>query len=242
VCELALGVVEPPMRASRPKRGLATALTVLAALLLLPAVAPAAGTVAVTGKATLAVPNDTATVGLGASALRPTKAAALRVLAKRVRAMIAAAQAIPGVGDGDVRTGSVGLGQTRRGERRLFRAGQGITVTLHEPERAGELIGAGIRAGAGAVSGPRFFVGDTGAAYNVALSAAFDQARAKAATLAARAGATLGAVVSIAEGGGVEPVQAGSPMRGESKADAAPPTKPSTTTVTATVSVVFALQ
>jgi len=213
-----------------------------AALLLLPATAPAAGSVSVTGKATLAVPNDTAAVGLGSKAVRPTKAAALRVVAKRVRAIIAAAQAIPGVGDGDVRTGSVRLSQTSRGKRVLWGASQGITVTLHQPERAGELIDAGVRAGASTVNGPRFYLGDASAAYNTALVAAFDQARAKAEVLAARAGATLGEVTAISEGGGVEPVQAGSPQRGESKADGAPPTKPSTTTVTATVSVVFALQ
>ncbi len=224
-----------------PRRtGIAIALA-LVALALPAAQASAAGTVTVTGKATLQVPNDTAAVGLGTSAVRPTKAAALRVVAKRVRAIIAAAQAIPGVGPGDVRTGSVRLGQTRPGERTRFRASQGITVTLHEPARAGELIGAGIRAGAGTVNGPRFFVGDASGAYNTALGAAFDQARAKAATLAARAGAPLGGVLSIVEGGGVEPTAFDSPAAAKGE-EAAPPTKPSTTTVTATVSVVFALQ
>jgi uncharacterized protein YggE len=221
---------------------LAALFAALTALLLLPAAAPAAGTVSVTGKATLAVPNDTAAVGLGANAVRPTKRAALQVVARRVRAIIAAAQGVPGVGDGDVRTGSVRLGKTRRGARPLWSASQGITVTLHEPERAGELIDAGVRAGAGGVNGPRFFLGDASAAYNTALTAAFDQARAKAQTLAVRAGATLGPVTSITEAGGVEPVPAGQPHSRDEKAESAPPTKPSTTTVTATVSVVFALQ
>jgi len=230
------------MARRRAQLGFATAFALLALTLLPVAPATAAGTVSVTGKATLEVPNDTAAVGLGTSAERAGKGAALRVVAQRLRAVIAVAQTIPGVGAGDVRTGTISVRKTTRGERTMWRASQGITVTLHEPERAGELVAAAIAKGASAVRGPRFFVGDTAAAYSLALTAAFDQARAKAAALAARAGAPLGEVLSIAEGGGVERAPVSAPKTAEGRADATPSCKPSTTTVTATVSVVFALQ
>ncbi|HEX3239367.1 MAG TPA: SIMPL domain-containing protein [Solirubrobacterales bacterium] len=224
--------------------------------LLVPASAAAVErTVSVTAKATLKVPNDSATVGFSASVERPSKGAALRAVSKRLRGIIAAAQAIPGVEEGDVKTGRVSIRKVFRGERRVYRASEGIGVTLHQPDRAGELIAAGIGAGASGVSGPRFFVGDTEAAYSAALAAAFDKAKAKAATLATQAGATLGPALSIAEGGEAEvlPDSAAKDVGGGEScgvptgpvkrcAAPAPPTKPGTSTVTAIVGVVFALQ
>ncbi|MBK5218708.1 MAG: SIMPL domain-containing protein [Thermoleophilia bacterium] len=227
-------------------------------ILLVPASAAAVErTVSVTAKATLQIPNDSATVGLSASAERRTRGAALQAVSKRLRGVIAAVQSIPGVGDGDVKTGRISVRKSFRGERPVYRASEGIGVTLHEPDRAGELIAAAIAAGASGVSGPRFFVGDTEAAYSSALVAAFDKAKAKAAVLAAQAGAVLGPALSISEGGQVEvvpdstakapaadcgvstqPVKRSSPRC----TGTSPPTKPGTSTVTATVGVVFALQ
>ncbi|MGE0066527.1 MAG: SIMPL domain-containing protein [Solirubrobacterales bacterium] len=245
------------MAARRHTRPLLAALLALAALLLLAPAGAAAveRTVSVTAKATLEVPNDSAAVGFGASVERRTKGAALRAVSARLRSIIAAAQAIPGVEEGDVKTGRVSVRRGFRGERRVYRASEGITVTLHQPDRAGELIAAAIGAGASGVSGPRFFVGDTEAAYSRALAAAFDKAKAKATTLATQAGAALGPALSIEEGGQAEilPDSAAKGVGGEEAcgvsagpvkrcAAPAPPTKPGTSTVTATVGVVFALQ
>jgi uncharacterized protein YggE len=248
------GVNPVPLRAVFP-----FALLVLA--LLLPASVGAAveRTVSVNASATLEVPNDTARVGLAVSAERAARGAALRVVSGRLRRVIAAVQRVPGVGDGDVNTGRISVRRTSRGERAVYRASEGIRVTLHEPGRAGELVGAAIGAGATGVSGPTFFIGDTEAAYANALAVAFDKAKLKAAALAARAGAGLGPVLSIQEGGDAEVVQgepalkdatgpqcapASAPVtskRASSGCAAAPPTKPGTSTVTATVGVVFSL-
>jgi uncharacterized protein len=228
--------------------------------LLMPAGAGAAveRTVTVNASATLEVPNDTARVGLSVSAERRSRSAALQVVAGRLREVIVAVQAIPGVGDGDVITGRVSVRRTFRGERAVYRASEGIRATLHEPDRAGELIAAAIAAGATGVSGPTFLVGDSEAAYARALAAAFDKAKLKAAALAAQAGAGLGPALSIQEGGGAEVVQdrslekaasapacapAASPAAPPAtlKRCAAPPTKPGQSTVTATVGVVFSL-
>ncbi len=214
-------------------------------------------TVSVNASATLEVPNDTARVGLSVSAERRSRGAALRVVSGRLRSVIAAVQRIPGVGEGDVSTGRISVRKTFRGERTLYRASEGIRVTLHEPGRAGELVGTGVGAGATGVNGPTFFVGDAEAAYADALTAAFDKAKLKAEALAARAGAGLGPALSIQEGGDAEVVQDGS-FKGVSSPQcapapvsvtpkrvrtdcAAPPTKPGNSTVTATVGVVFSL-
>jgi len=231
---------------------------------MLPAAAGAAErTVAVEASATLQVPNDSASVGLSVSLERGSRRAALQAVSAKLRRVIAAVQAIPGVGDGDVRTGRISVRKSSRGPKPTYRASEGIGVTLHEPEKAGELIAAAIAAGATGVSGPNYFVGDTEAASTKALTAAFEKAKLRATALATAAGASLGQTLSIDEGGGAEfaPIAAGkaapapcapteapvSPSTSKGAGTSActgtpPPSKPGTSTVSATVRVVFALQ
>src|ERR1700744_1617139 len=125
----------------------ALALVALLACALLPAAASAATgrTVAVTAKATIKLPNDTATVRRGA---------ALQETAKGLRKVIATAEAFPGVEAGDIRTGRINVRPVHKGKVTIYRATEGISVTLHEPAKAGELISKGLAAGATAVSGP----------------------------------------------------------------------------------------
>ncbi|HEX8754333.1 MAG TPA: SIMPL domain-containing protein [Solirubrobacterales bacterium] len=228
----------------------ATALGALGLALALALVAPAAGlaasgrTVSVHASATLQVPNDTARVGLGVSRERRSRGAALRAASAGLRKVVAAVQAVPGVGPGDVHTGRVSLRRVQKGTTALYRAGEGIGVTLHQPERAGELVQAAIAAGASGVNGPSYFVGDSEAAYAKALAAAFDLAKARATTLASEAGATLGPAISIVEGGAEHvfpPTGAENEVGSAPKGAPPPPTKPGTSTVTAEVSVVFEL-
>lgn len=246
----------------------ASALLVLfaALALALPASALAVErTVSVEATATVKVPNDSASFGLGVSLTRGSRGAALRAVSTNLKKVIGAVQAIPGVGAGDIETGRVSVRKTRDGS---FRASEGVSVTLHEPSKAGELVQAAIGAGATGIRGPSYFVGDKEAAFSAALAAAFQKAKAKAATLAAQAGSTLGAALSIREGGNAEiapaqkegefqggffnegcasPPKEASPQpvakRAQNNACApAPPTKPGVSTVTATVGVIFALQ
>jgi uncharacterized protein YggE len=233
-------------------------IALLALALLAPATAAAVErTVSVTANATLKVPNDSASLGFSVSRERRTRGAALRAVSNGLRGVIAAVQGIPGVGPGDVTTGRISVRKTLRGKRVVYRSAEGIGVTLHQPEQAGDLVAAAIGAGATGVSGPSFFVGDTEAAFTNALAAAFDKAKARAIALATRAGGTLGPAIAIDEGSGPEltpefdgksvpasscgtsaPVKSARPRC----TTAPPPTKPGTSTVTATVHVVFALQ
>jgi uncharacterized protein YggE len=200
-------------------------------------------TVAVTGSATQQVPNDTAGLGFSVVEDRKSRVAALRVVSARLRGIIAAVQGTPGVGQGDVTTGRISVRKVLRDKRTLYRASEGISVILHQPDRAGQLIGVAIAAGATGTSGPRFFPGNPELAYDNALIAAFDQARAKATALATRAGGVLGPAISIEEASEIVTVAPKEVSRGQSGPVAAtPPTKPGASTVTATVHVVFALQ
>ena len=111
------------------------------------------------------------------------------------------------------------------------------------PQRAGELVNAAIAAGATGSRGPDFFAANPEAAYNNTLLAAFDQAKGKAATLATRAGATLGPAITIEESTEAVPVEGGrASPKGAADTAPTPPAKPGASTVTATVRVVFALE
>ncbi len=226
------------------KRIASLALALLVAGLIgVPAANAAERSVTVRGSATQTVPNDTARLGFGVGKVRASRQTALHVVAARLRAVIAAAQTIPGVGPGDITTGPISVHKLTRNERTLYRASEGVSVILHQPDRAGELVNAAVAAGATGTRGPYFFAGNPEAAYNSTLIAAFDQAKGKAAALAARAGAGLGPAITIEEATEAVPIEA--VPKGKSKSGAAapvPPTKPGTSTVTATVRVVFALE
>lgn len=225
------------------------AAALLAACALLPATAGAATgrTVAVTATATVKVPNDTATIGLGVERERKTRAAALQATAAGLRKVIAVAKAFPGVGEGDVRTGRIDVSPVRKGKVTVYRATEGIGVTLHEPSKSGELISQGLAAGATGVSGPSFSVGNEEEAFAKVLAAAFDKAKERATVLATQAGAHLGAAITIEEGEGAQIVtpqfeSAGAEEGASSGKEApTPPTKPGTSKVKATVHVVFEL-
>jgi uncharacterized protein YggE len=237
-------------------------LSVLAAL-----VAPASAlaldrTVSVTATVEREVPNDAAEVHFSVSKERTGRAAALHVVAIRLRAVIAAAQAAPGVGAGDVTTGSISVRRVEKGKRPVYRASEGVTVVTHQPEETGSLVAAAVAAGATGTRGPTFFASDSEAAYDAALVEALQRAKVKAEMLAAAAGASLGPALTITEGGAVtpfsgadaaEPVSKCAPaspgstgVRGAgSKASACatpPPVKPGNSTVTASVDATFALQ
>lgn len=249
-----------------PRLSLLIALLALA--LLVPASAGAAveRSVSVTADATLKVANDTAGFGFSVAKERRSRGAALRAVSGGLRRVIVAVQAIPGVEEGGVSTGRISVRKSFRGEKPVYRASEGISVTLRQPDKAGDLVSAAIAAGATGLSGPNFFVGDTEAAFSQALAAAFAKAKARATTLATQAGATLGQALLIDEGEGAQlipqsdsefsapaakdcaaasPTSAGpttASKRASRCASAPPPTKPGTSTVTATVHVVFALQ
>jgi uncharacterized protein len=225
-----------------PLRTALLPLVLVGLFLLVPAAAPAQDrTITVNGSTTQEVPNDTAGFGFQVTKERDSRAAALRVVSIRLRRVIAAVQGTPGIDSGDVTTGQISIRKVIRDKLTVYRASEGISVTLHQPDRAGELVSAAVAGGATGTSGPRFFPGNPELAYESTLLAAFDQAKAKASALAARAGATLGPAISIEEGAEVIPAQPQANQKGAA-AEPVPPVKPGSSTVTATVHVVFALQ
>jgi uncharacterized protein YggE len=222
-------------------------LTALAALAALAVAAPAANadttprTIQVVGDATLSAKNDTAAITITTEVARPTRSGALNAgtaAARRVRVALAKL----GVAPADIETTSITVTRVRGRSRgkviTRYRVANEISVTLRDATKTGPAIDAATRAGATDISGPEFSLADPTELYRRALDAAFDDARAKAQRLAAKAGATLGPATTVKEGVDVTPVT-GPSGSGSDQAKAPTPVSPGKTEVTGTVTVTF---
>src|SRR3954453_16174253 len=174
-----------------------------------PAQAEVTPTVTVAGDHVELVGNDASTVRFTVSKVRDTGREALAITSKRLRGVINRVKHAGGTEDADLSTGRISLPKLTFGDAdgnpagSRFRATQSATVTVLAVKRTGQVVNAGVAAGATDVGGPEFFVSDSDERYQDALLKAYDEAKAKAAALATRSGHELGEALSITEGGGV---------------------------------------
>ena len=157
------------------------------------------------------VEPDIATVRLGVAIVRPTASDAREAAAATMSAVLEAVAAA-GVGRRDVRTTLVGLSpvtdySSERGPRVTgYQVSNTVEIIVRDLASAGELIDAGLRAGASSLDGLEFRLDDTSSAEDAARKAAMDDARRRAAVLAEAAGVSVGRVVGIVEGGDRPPL------------------------------------
>ncbi|HVE69632.1 MAG TPA: SIMPL domain-containing protein [Solirubrobacteraceae bacterium] len=238
-------------------RSLGVALVAASGLVLGPA-GPAgaqeqARTITVSGSAASVVPNDLARFTFGVQTRRPTADAALRATSARVRRVIARVRGANVAAD-DVMTSTISVFRSTRpaaprSTRRIveYVSTNSIGVTVRDVGRSGEVIDAAIAGGATGLSGPVFSSSDAEAVYRRTLVTAFQGAREKAQRLAAEAGVTLGAPVSIRETGAppapTPPLPSLSLPAGGFERRRMPftPVRPGTSRVRAGVAVVFAI-
>ncbi len=157
-------------------------------------------TVTVTGSARAEATPDRATINLGVQAYGSTAAEAMDVAAQRAAAVIAALREL-GAADRDLRTSALNLWHDQH-ERRFVASNQ---LNVGAPaDSVGAYIDAAARAAGDqfSLNGVSFAVTDPAAYLGVLRADALADARARATELAAAEGATVGAVVSIVEGGG----------------------------------------
>ena len=200
-------------------------------------------TITVTGTGLAVALNDTATVTLGVTTTHSTPTGALADTSLRTRRVLDSLAA-QGIAKADIQTQTVSLERSVRPRRKhrkrrvVYTASNSVSVTVRDVSRTGAAIQAAVKAGATTVEGVEFSASNAEALYRQALGAAYDDARAKAAALAQRAGVTLGRPISIQEGQESLPQPgpgfAGSPAT-------APPVEPGSATITAFVTVVFAI-
>jgi uncharacterized protein len=156
-------------------------------------------TVEVVGQAALTARDDTARVTIGMTARRSTQDAALAISARKQRKVIGRLRAA-GVQAADIDVLNVRLTRFHLNGRITHAvARNGIRLTIHNLKRVRGLIAAARSAGATGVTRPSFFLSDPKALYDRALLLAFDDAQAKAETLAEQSDQFLGEPISMRE-------------------------------------------
>ena len=204
-----------------------------------------AGTITVTGSATLNVVPDVATISVGVTTTGDTAAAAMASNNEAVSAVILRLIAAK-VDDRDMQTSSLsvnpnwvtnaaGTGQEVKG----YIASNMLTVRIKALETTGDILDAVITDGANTLNGLSFGLADPRPVEDEARKAAVADAVAKARLLAEAAGEKLGSIVSIAEGGGYQPPM---PTMSKMVSDSAVPVAAGEVGISAQVTIVWQLK
>jgi uncharacterized protein YggE len=189
----------PGRTRNQPLRASAAAIAVLAIAAPGAFAAPEAfaqdRTVDVVGDSSVTARNDTADVSFRVTTRAKRASVALAHNSARMRSVIAAIKA-RGIPADDIQTNSVSLSQVRikvsKGHhRRIYRASNGVRVTIREIAKTGRVITAAVDAGATSFGSVDLSYSKADELYRQALGDAFDEAKAKAQELADHAGATL---------------------------------------------------
>lgn len=158
-------------------------------------------TVTVSGTATIRSAPDQALVSLGVQTQANTAQGALQQNADRMTKVFAALAAL-GITKDDLATSNVSLwpvygnsGTDITG----YQASNQVDVTVHDVTKAGEVIDAGVDAGANLTNGISFTMSEDNPALDRALADAVRDARGKAEIMASAGDASLGQVVTIVE-------------------------------------------
>jgi len=198
--------------------------------------------ITVVGTGSVRTVPDVAEWSFGVQTSGDTAAAALGANSEAMDRVIAALRDA-GVAKDDLRTEQVSVYPRTSDDGRSivgYDASNTVRATIRNLDQAGAIVDTAVGAGANQVYGPSLTVSDAEAQYGAAVDAAFDDARARAEAIAAKAGVTLGAPVAIVEtgGGGVVPYY-GRAVAEAAAADVA--VEPGTQDVGATLTVTFAI-
>ena len=204
----------------------------------------AANGITVVGTGTADVVPDVADWSFGVRSQGATASEALEANASAMKAVLDALKDA-GISKDDLQTTEVSLYPETADDGRTvtgYSASSTVTASVRDLGDAGKVVDAAVRAGANDVYGPNLHPSDTDAQYREAVDKAFDDARAHAEAIAAKAGVSLGAPLAIVEGGGYVP----GPVIAYDRATAAgaaevAPIEPGTQTVSASLTVTFAI-
>jgi len=174
--------------------------------------AGAVNTVTVNGTATVTSPPDEAVIVLTVENDGTTATAAMDATSTQSNQLLAAL-GTAGIEDSAIQTTSVTLYPVRTydpttGKETLtgYRAQNSVKVTLKDAATVAKVLAAGVDTGVTLVSGPDWRLRDDSQAVNEALKQAVAHARAKAESLAAAGGVSVGEVITMTEGSVQVPV------------------------------------
>ena len=215
-----------------------------------PYVPPILQTISVTGTGRSIVTPDRVTFSVGVQTVSSTVDEAVNENNRKVAAVIAALKAA-GAKDAEIRTSNFSIWpqqdyqQGKLPQILGYQVSNNISVRRDKVGDAGRLLQTAVTAGVNTSSGLQFEVSDPTKGRDQGLKSAYDDARAKAALLAAAAGRALGRAVTIAEGAQAAPPQYPRPMAMRAEAASVAnevPVESGTQENVYTVSVVFELQ
>jgi hypothetical protein len=200
--------------------------------------------ISVTGEASVSVPPDLAEVEAGVTSDAKTAREASETNNAAMGKLLLALKAA-GIDAKDIQTSRLSLqpqnAPNRNGPAAIvgYRASNRVTVRLHDTAKVAGTIDMLVGAGANDIGGINFMVSQASKLLDDARSQAVADARRKAEIYAKAAGVTLGAPLSISEGGASGPMfrakMAASPM-------AATPVAQGEETLSITVAVTWAIK
>lgn len=198
--------------------------------------------ITVTGFGESKAKPDLATLSIGVEVQAKTPGKALADNAKRMTAVIDRLKET-GLADKDLRTSQLGVWPVYANREQPpkivgYRASNQLSVTIRDIERLGDILDKAVADGANTVSGPSFSIADPKPQLEKARDAAVEDAIAKAERYARAADVELGEVMSISESGGAPVISRH--MRADAMA-ASTPIAPGESTVTASVTMTFAI-
>jgi len=208
-------------------------------------------TVSVTGTGRVTLVPDRFSFNVGVQTSAPTVDAAVNENNERVARVVAALKAA-GAKPEEIQTSGFSIypqqdfSQGQLPRLLGYQVNNSITVRKKEIATASKLLQVAIGAGVNTASGLNFEVSDPSRGREQGMKAAFDDARAKAALLAAAAGRTLGRAMNITEGASEAPPMPrpmiGRVMAAKAEQVSEVPVESGTQELSFTVSVIFELK
>jgi len=206
-------------------------------------------TISVSGTAKARMTPDRATFTVGVQTMAPTVEEAVNENNTRVAAVIAALKKV-GAADSEVRTSNFSINPQQqyvegKPPRILgYDVQNSVVVTRSDISSTGKLLQAAVNAGVNNASGISLEISDRSRGRDGGLKAAFDDAKSKAAVLAAAAGRTVGRALSISEGMPAQPPRPiyAQAMNARAAEVSEVPVEAGTQEVGYTVSVIFELR
>ena len=205
------------------------------------AIAPSDRTLTFSGSGDVQLQPDTAMIGVSVHGGGTSSDDAQGVASDKMKAILGALRALASVHIADADLVTQGVQTSRDWEHEgHYVSDQSLSVTLHDPAQAGEVMAAATKAGADSVDGPSFSLAEQSAAYRDALRSALADARSKADAAAAAMGVQILGTTTISENnGGGGPIMYAADAAGKA-ASSAPPVQIGPVTVSAAVTVTFA--
>jgi uncharacterized protein YggE len=171
-----------------------------------PAYEPAASTIRVSGKGSVQVEPNTATIRIGVTTERLTATEAVSANTGATSKVISELEAA-GVEKKDLRTSNFSVYPQYKadGENRHqlvgFRVSNTVAVTIRDTAKVGDILTKAVAAGSNQINGPTFSVSEPEKYLDEARKKAVENAMEKARAYAAAAGKKLGEVLEISEPG-----------------------------------------